>query len=90
MCSPPDSDQNCRPVPKQVGIIEQSVRHSIELNPFQMCSVMQMTSTKLTPETDCRQESKEVCGPEVCPIVKGERVCANEVKTVSVSSALNL
>ncbi|XP_059088682.1 uncharacterized protein LOC131884816 [Tigriopus californicus] len=42
---------------------------------------MKMNSTKLTPETDCRQEVREVCGPESCPLTQGPRVCANEIKT---------
>eukprot|EP00095_Tigriopus_kingsejongensis_P006400 snap_masked-scaffold1351_size46012-processed-gene-0.1 protein:Tk06400 transcript:snap_masked-scaffold1351_size46012-processed-gene-0.1-mRNA-1 annotation:"hypothetical protein" len=49
--------------------------------PKQVCTLMKMNSTKLTPETDCRQEVREVCGPETCPLVQGPRVCANEIKT---------
>ncbi|XP_059088675.1 uncharacterized protein LOC131884809 isoform X1 [Tigriopus californicus] len=49
--------------------------------PRQVCNVMKMNSTKLTPETDCRQEVREVCGPESCPLTQGPRVCANEIKT---------
>ncbi|XP_059088680.1 uncharacterized protein LOC131884812 isoform X2 [Tigriopus californicus] len=47
----------------------------------QVCNLMKMSSTKLTPETECRQEVREVCGPELCPISKGPKVCANELKT---------
>ncbi len=42
--------------------------------------------TKVTPITECRQEETQVCGPEVCPIVKGERICRDVVKTVCVLS----
>ena len=53
--------------------------------PKQVCSVMKMSNTKLTPQTDCRQESREVCGPEACPIIKGDIICGNEIRTVNMS-----
>ncbi len=50
--------------------------------PRRECTLETQTSTKVTPKTECRKEAAEVCGPEVCPIVKGERRCRSEVKTV--------
>eukprot|EP00095_Tigriopus_kingsejongensis_P004726 snap_masked-scaffold931_size79642-processed-gene-0.8 protein:Tk04726 transcript:snap_masked-scaffold931_size79642-processed-gene-0.8-mRNA-1 annotation:"hypothetical protein" len=49
--------------------------------PRQECSLMKMNSTRLTPETDCRQEIRQVCGPEACPLTRGPKICAQEVKT---------
>ena len=37
---------------------------------------------KVVPSTDCQSLPKEVCGPETCPIVKGERICRDQVKNV--------
>eukprot|EP00095_Tigriopus_kingsejongensis_P010407 maker-scaffold203_size261420-snap-gene-0.9 protein:Tk10407 transcript:maker-scaffold203_size261420-snap-gene-0.9-mRNA-1 annotation:"hypothetical protein" len=45
------------------------------------CRIEQVESTKLIPETDCHQKNMTVCGSESCPIVKGERVCTDELKT---------
>eukprot|EP00095_Tigriopus_kingsejongensis_P009793 maker-scaffold2076_size21391-snap-gene-0.6 protein:Tk09793 transcript:maker-scaffold2076_size21391-snap-gene-0.6-mRNA-1 annotation:"hypothetical protein" len=45
------------------------------------CRIEQVASTKLIPETDCHQKNMTVCGSESCPIVKGERVCVDELKT---------
>eukprot|EP00095_Tigriopus_kingsejongensis_P005672 snap_masked-scaffold377_size191454-processed-gene-0.8 protein:Tk05672 transcript:snap_masked-scaffold377_size191454-processed-gene-0.8-mRNA-1 annotation:"PREDICTED: uncharacterized protein K02A2.6-like" len=45
------------------------------------CRIEQVASTKLIPETDCHQMNKTVCGSESCPILKGERVCIDELKT---------
>eukprot|EP00095_Tigriopus_kingsejongensis_P011251 maker-scaffold550_size154339-snap-gene-0.20 protein:Tk11251 transcript:maker-scaffold550_size154339-snap-gene-0.20-mRNA-1 annotation:"hypothetical protein" len=45
------------------------------------CRIEQVASTKLIPETDCHQKTMTVCGSESCPIVKGERVCIDELKT---------
>eukprot|EP00095_Tigriopus_kingsejongensis_P012460 maker-scaffold1219_size54854-snap-gene-0.5 protein:Tk12460 transcript:maker-scaffold1219_size54854-snap-gene-0.5-mRNA-1 annotation:"hypothetical protein" len=49
--------------------------------PRQECSLMKMNSTRLTPDTDCRQEIREVCGPEACPLTRGPKICAQQIKT---------
>ena len=36
-----------------------------------------------TKETECKKEPREVCGPESCPLVQGDKVCNTETKTVS-------
>ena len=36
-----------------------------------------------TKETECTKEPREVCGPESCPLVQGEKECETETKTVS-------
>ncbi|TRY61367.1 hypothetical protein TCAL_11582 [Tigriopus californicus] len=51
------------------------------LVPRQECTIMKMNGTRLTPETDCRQEIRKVCGSEACPLIRGPRICANELKT---------
>jgi len=50
--------------------------------PQQKCSISQQENRKLSRSTDCKSVPREVCGPEACPIVKGDRICRNEVKTV--------
>ena len=52
--------------------------------PRQECSVTTETVKKKTPKTECGVKQTEVCGPEACPIVKGEKMCRNEVRTVSI------
>ena len=42
----------------------------------------QQKNRLVTPKTECRKVATKVCGPEVCPIVKGERVCKVKVETV--------
>ena len=49
----------------------------------QKCEVMDMTSRKVMPMTNCRQVEKEVCGPEQCPITESEPICHTVTKTVS-------
>ena len=36
----------------------------------------------MTPDTSCASEPRQVCGPELCPIVRGEDVCRDEVREV--------
>ncbi len=51
--------------------------------PQHNCDIKKMQNVKLTPKTNCRKEVAEVCGPEACPIVKGDMVCKSEIKNVS-------
>merc|ERR1712117_220494 len=32
-------------------------------------------------ETECKKEPREVCGPESCPLIQGEKECSTETKT---------
>ncbi len=50
------------------------------------CEIKDQKNTKLTPKTECRKEMAEVCGPEACPLVKGDRICRDEIKTVKIHS----
>ncbi len=52
--------------------------------PKRTCDVSSQTNVKLTPKTECKKEVAKVCGPETCPIVKGERICKDEIKTVRI------
>ena len=53
--------------------------------PRQSCTVDQETNKKYTKDTECRKEPREVCGPESCPLVQGEKECETQTKTVSKS-----
>lgn len=48
--------------------------------PKNMCEKRNVKSTKVVPKQDCNSVPKKVCGPEVCPITKGDRKCRDEVK----------
>ena len=50
--------------------------------PRQKCELMQQVNAKLSRSTECKSVPREVCGPEACPVVRGDRICRNEVKTV--------
>jgi len=52
-----------------------------ELVPRQACEINQETNKKYTKETECSKEPREVCGPESCPLVQGDKVCDTETKT---------
>jgi hypothetical protein len=47
----------------------------------QDCNISVETNKKYTQKTSCDKVVREVCGPEVCPLVKGDRMCTEEVKT---------
>jgi hypothetical protein len=49
----------------------------------QVCEVAQETNTKMSKSTDCNKRPREVCGPEVCPLTRGENSCNQEVKKVN-------
>merc|ERR1719361_566457 len=49
--------------------------------PRRSCTVDQETNKKYTKETECSKEPREVCGPESCPLVQGEKECETETKT---------
>ena len=51
--------------------------------PRRKCTIAKETHNKVTPQTDCRQVEFSLCGPEACPIVVGEPICNEEVRTVS-------
>jgi len=51
----------------------------------QKCEVMDMESRKVMPMTNCRQVTKNVCGPEKCPIKESEPICHTVTKTVSTN-----
>ena len=51
----------------------------------QECEIMNMPSRKVMPMTNCRQVTKEVCGPEKCPIVESDPICHTVTKTVVVT-----
>ncbi len=36
------------------------------------------------PKTVCDAKPKKVCGPETCPLEKGDRKCRDEIKHVSM------
>lgn len=38
----------------------------------------------MTPDTGCESVPKEICGPEACPVVRGEDVCRDEVQEVRI------
>ena len=46
------------------------------------CTVEEKTVTKVIPKSECANEEREVCGPEVCPIVTLPEVCVKEAKMV--------
>ncbi|XP_059084787.1 uncharacterized protein LOC131881833 [Tigriopus californicus] len=73
-----DDVANCNTVKEDVC---DSDGENCRMVPRQVCQVDTVSSKKLTPEMDCRQEAREVCGPEICPIVQGERICVDELKT---------
>ena len=53
--------------------------------PRQVCTLVTKTSTKVHPKTECSHKENRVCGPEECPLIRGEKKCREEVKTVSDS-----
>ncbi len=48
-----------------------------------MCNITQ--EQNMAQLTDCKKFPRLICGPETCPLVKGERTCKNKFKTVSKS-----
>jgi hypothetical protein len=50
----------------------------------EVCTVSQETNTKMSKQTDCNKRPREVCGPEVCPLTRGENACNQEVKKVYI------
>ena len=32
-------------------------------------------NAKLSRSTECKSVPREVCGPEACPVVRGDRIC---------------
>ena len=50
--------------------------------PRLQCSIETKNQVVMTPDTSCKSEPRQVCGPEVCPIVHGEEVCRDEVQEV--------
>ena len=51
--------------------------------PKRVCTQTKETNKKAIPHMACDARPKEVCGPEICPIVKGDRKCRDEVRHVS-------
>jgi hypothetical protein len=39
--------------------------------------------TEHMPDVQCRSIENQVCGPEKCPLEKGEEVCFDELRQVS-------
>jgi hypothetical protein len=56
----------------------------------EVCTVNQETNTKMSQETDCNKRPREVCGPEVCPLTRGENDCNQEVKKVHIFTIVSL
>ncbi|TRY78248.1 hypothetical protein TCAL_06742 [Tigriopus californicus] len=51
--------------------------------PQRICSIQHIPNVKLTHKTKCKQVNRKVCGPEVCPVVRGNEKCYTTVKSVS-------
>lgn len=51
--------------------------------PKQECKLVEQTRKEFVPEVKCRKLETQVCGPEKCPLTKGEPVCYDEMKQVS-------
>ena len=34
-------------------------------------------NAKLSRSTECKSVPRRVCGPEACPVVRGDRICRN-------------
>ncbi len=56
--------------------------------PQRNCDVTRENNVKLTPKTECNKVEVQLCGPEACPIVKGERICTNEIRTVRLHNSM--
>ena len=81
---------NCRTVKEERCTMDEKGNEWCMNVPRQVCSKSTGPSKKVMPKTECRSLPKDVCGPETCPIVKGDRKCRNEIKHVCSSRALVL
>ena len=57
--------------------------------PAQECTVEATNEVITMPNTTCNSVPREICGPEVCPVVEGEEVCWDEIKAVSIKELLS-
>ncbi len=67
VCPPDNEEGRCRKVSKQV------------------CELSKETSLKAgasAPAMECDAVPVKICGPEKCPIVKGDRICRDVVRHV--------
>ncbi len=69
VCSGEDEKHSCAEVPRRVCTLG---REKARRRPVGGSS----------PAAECQSVPVEVCGPELCPIVKGERVCRSVVRHV--------
>ena len=76
-------------VPKQSCEIGQETNKKVLYNCIGQCQYHMGDASvtninfQYTKETECKKEPREVCGPESCPLVQGDKVCNTETKTVS-------
>ena len=56
--------------------------HVCKSFPKQACTVVPVTKTEHVPETECKKIQTPVCGPEACPLTKGDPICFDEIKEV--------
>ena len=43
--------------------------------PVRKCEVVEVDTVKYSPNVQCKQDEIDVCGPEPCPLLKGDEVC---------------
>ncbi len=81
-----DTD-DCWIVPKRVCTKTMETNTKVKMNTFVFKKKIYVKTSvfaqkKVVPRTECNAVPKKVCGPETCPIVKGERRCRDETRHV--------
>ena len=56
--------------------------------PRRVCSSSTQRVKKFTPETSCKKNPVEVCGPGLCPVEAGPEECYDRKETVRGNGAL--
>jgi hypothetical protein len=50
--------------------------------PVKKCSLQREVVKKYTPETDCKKNPYQLCGPSACPVEPGPEQCQDKTETV--------
>jgi hypothetical protein len=72
-----EQEEKCQQVTQGYSTSEECTKW-----PVMKCTLETKTVKKYTPETDCKKNPFELCGPSACPVEPGEEQCFDKTETV--------